>query len=96
MNIQRLESIYELILRVIVMALQKFLVKTTILLVVYLVQLIEHPILRIPNILFVYFLSIFPDKSFKLRYTQKCANITRYNKKNKIKIGLILSSRGYK
>ena len=60
MNIQRLESIYELILRVIVMALQKFLVKTTILLVVYLVQLIEHPILRIPNILFVYFLSIFP------------------------------------
>ena len=25
----------------------------------YLVQLIEHPILRIPNILFVYFLSIF-------------------------------------
>ena len=24
-----------------------------------LVQLIEHPILRIPNILFVYFLSIF-------------------------------------
>ena len=36
MNIQRLESIYELILRVIVMALQKFLVKTTILLVIYL------------------------------------------------------------
>ena len=56
MNIQRLESIYELILRVIVMALQKFLVKTTILLVVYLVQLIEHPILRIPNILFTYLL----------------------------------------
>ena len=26
---------------------------------IYLVQLIEHPILRIPNILFVYFLSIF-------------------------------------
>ena len=25
----------------------------------YLVQLIKHPILRIPNILFVYFLSIF-------------------------------------
>ena len=40
----------------------------------YLVQLIEHPILRIPNILFVYFLSIFPDKSFELisKYTQKC------------------------
>ena len=28
-------------------------------LVFYLVQLIEHPILQIPNILFVYFLSIF-------------------------------------
>ena len=41
---------------------------------IYLVQLIEHPILRIPNILFVYFLSIFPDKGFKLisKYTQKC------------------------
>ena len=26
---------------------------------IYLVQLIKHPILRIPNILFVYFLSIF-------------------------------------
>ena len=41
---------------------------------VYLVQLIEHPILQIPNFLFVYFLSIFPDKSFKLisKYTQKC------------------------
>ena len=26
---------------------------------IYLIQLIEHPILRIPNILFVYFLSIF-------------------------------------
>ena len=33
---------------------------------IYLVQLIEHPILRIPN--------VFPDKSFELtsKYTQKC------------------------
>ena len=40
----------------------------------YIVQLIEHPILRIPNTLVVYFLSIFPDKSFKLisKYAQKC------------------------
>ena len=40
----------------------------------YLVQLIEHPILRIPNILSVFFLSIFSDRSFKLisKYTQKC------------------------
>ena len=34
---------------------------------IYLVQLIEHPILRILNILFVYVLSIFPDKSFRLQ-----------------------------
>ena len=32
----------------------------------YLIQLIEHPIFRIPTILLGYFLSIFPDKSFKL------------------------------
>ena len=46
----------------------------------YLVQLIEHPILRIPNILFVYFWVLFPDKSFKLlsKYTQKCQYISLY------------------
>ena len=60
----------------------------------YLVQLIEHPILRIPNILFV-----FPDKSFKLisKYTQKMPiYVTRYIKKTtlqhlklgKLKFGL--------
>ena len=40
---------------------------------VYLFQLIKHSILRILNILFVYFLSIFSDKSFKLipKYDQK-------------------------
>ena len=40
----------------------------------YLVQLIEHPILWILNILFIYFLSIFRNKSFKLvsKYIQKC------------------------
>ena len=31
---------------------------------IYLVQLIEHPILRITNILFVYFLSIFSSSKF--------------------------------
>ena len=47
----------------------------------YLVQLIEQSILRIPNILFVHFLSTF--KSFNLisKYTQKC----QYNIKKKKK-----------
>ena len=51
----------------------------------YLVQLIEHPILRIPNILFVYILSIFPDRSFKLisKYAQKC----QYNTLQHLKLG---------
>ena len=39
----------------------------------YLVQLIEHPILQIPNILSVFWV-FFPYKSFKLisKYAQKC------------------------
>ena len=50
----------------------------------YLVQLIDHPILWIPNVLFVYFLIIFSDKSFKLisNYTQKC-QYNLYIKKEK-------------
>ena len=48
-------------------------------------QLIEHQISRIPNILFAYFLSNFPDKSFELisKYTQKCQyNSLYYNTLN--------------
>ena len=42
--------------------------------ILYLVQLIEHPMLRIPNDLMFTFRVFFPDKSVKLmsKYTQKC------------------------
>jgi len=52
----------------------------------YLIQLIEHPILQIPNILFAYFLSIFSRKKFSINIkicTPKNANITCYNEKKK-------------
>ena len=49
----------------------------------YLFQLIEHPILWIPNILFVNFLSIFFSHKSSVQNTPKNANITCYIKKKK-------------
>ena len=51
----------------------------------YLVQLIEHPILRIPNILFVYFLRIFSIKKMKSKskYNIKCQFNWLYHKERK-------------
>ena len=51
----------------------------------YLVQLNEHPILRIRNILFVYFSSIFSQIKVLNQYqnTPKNANVTCYIKKKK-------------
>ena len=62
---------------------------------IYLAQLIEHPILRIPNSLFTFGV-FFPDKSFRLisKYT-KNDNITRYIKKKRkntlqhLKLGIL-------
>ena len=53
---------------------------------IYLVQLIDHPILRIPNIFFVYILFeyFFPIKVLnQYQYTPKNTDMTRYIKKKK-------------